>query len=298
MLNIVAESNKWKDTERKVAAQIYDSINYDLLIRSYDAGNYLIPLNDTSAETADAFFKQAGSSALSQVSMSSLEKAQVTKFVESVQSEVELIPDIVPFIANEIQIISKNGRTYLVFSTAYWNQGEGPLELIPGARDENYVGDVRTNIYQRIYRTDKTYRSRLAGTFLWHDIHDHYHFDDFMDYTLEAVDVRLGVQPVVKKTSFCVRDRDFIKKLENSPSGCKYIDCSTQIQGVSVGYGDTYRYHLADQEIDVTDFPKGTYRLTFDVNSGNYFDEIRTDNNSSNVEIYLDAANQKVTVKN
>jgi hypothetical protein len=297
-LEILSARNSWTEAEKKIALQIYDSLEYDLLNSSYTSGNYLIPLKGTGFEVADMFYAQNAPLLPASITLTDINGATITRFKESIQDSFELIPDIVPFVAKEIQVIQKEGRTYLIFSSSYWNQGRGPLELKPGSRDESFVGDIRTNIYQRIYRTDGTYRSRLAGQFLWHDIHDHYHFEDFMDYKLEPVDVDLKTIPVVKKTGFCIRDRDFIEKLENSPANKKYIDCSTDIQGVSVGYGDTYRYHLADQDIDITNFPKGNYRLTFDVNSGNYFDEMRSDNNSSSVEIYIDPAKLLVQVKN
>ncbi|MBX4198249.1 endolytic transglycosylase MltG [Candidatus Parcubacteria bacterium] len=294
-MQILSLQTNWDDLEKKTAEELYDNIEYDILTRTFVPGSYLIPLTDNGTKIALYFFEKAGAPVTKRLSVSFMHKSSITRLFNSVRNAIELLPDIVPQPPYDIQITSKDSQVYLVFSSAYWNQGTGPLVLVPGSRDQDLVGDIATNIYQRIYRTDGAYRTRLAGTFLWHDEHDHYHFDDFMDYILAPVDAATKIEPVQEKTSFCVRDKDLIKKLPGSPTEAKYSTCSTTIQGVSVGWGDVYKYTLADQDINITKLPKGYYRLIFEVNPGEHFNEVRMDNNSSSVLLLLDP--QKHTVQ-
>ena len=50
---------------------------------------------------------------------------------------------------------------------------------------------------------------------------------------------------------------------------------------MSVGWGDTYRYYLAGQAIDVTDLPDGDYQLTIEVDPKNRLLETDDADNTS-----------------
>jgi hypothetical protein len=292
-INILTEANKWEELEIGIAEQLYDSVDYDLFTQTYISGPYLFPEKMLGEDLARLFFKDAGKT----LTKTQMTKEKIALFTDLVEHEIEILPDMVPLPPRDIQVTEKDGRTLLIFSSAYWNAGKGPLELVPGNRDENYIGDVRTQIYQRIYRADGTYRSRLAGIFLWHDEHDHYHFDDYMDYVLEPVNGATKIRPIQEKTSFCLRDTELTKKIENAPSKPQYTSCKTNIQGVSVGWGDVYKYTLADQDMDITDLPAGMYRLKFQVNFGNHFDELSRANNISSINLYLDPAHKTVELR-
>ena len=83
--------------------------------------------------------------------------------------------------------------------------------------------------------------------------------------------------------------------IQHAASTAQYTICGKERQGVSVGWGDTYFHTYPDQNINVTNFEKGLYRLTFTVNPMNVFKELRSDNNIASVIIYLDP--QKRTVE-
>lgn len=148
----------------------------------------------------------------------------------------------------------------LRFTASIWNAGEGPLEL----RGES-SGD-RTRAYQRVYDDQGTFSERLVGEFIYHTGHNHWHFEHFAEYELwtdadyEAwlASGRQHGQPrwrgsktTGQDESFCVRDSDLIEALPGSPPAEVYEACDTELQGISVGWADTYPFYLAEQWIDL-----------------------------------------------
>jgi hypothetical protein len=296
-LEVFAKEYAWKDLDKQAAEKFYDSVNYDLFVHTYIPGVFLIPTNGDGADAAVSFFEQAGKlNPEKDIAVDNFAEHGADEFSKTVRNDVELLPDIVPLPARDIKLVTIGGRTLLIFSTAYWNKGKGPLELLADPETKGIPGDIERNIYQRVYRIDGTHRDRLAGTFLWHQIHLHYHYSDFVDYVIEIVDTNSGVPQVKRKATFCVRDMKFIEKLDKTPKQPNYTICGKERQGVSVGWGDEYDYTLADQSLDVTNIPKGLYRLMFRVNPRNRFDELDTDNNISRVLLQIDPAKKSVQV--
>ena len=203
-----------------------------------------------------------------------------------VKSDGRLLPDLVPLPPQDLEIVMDGGRTLLVFSTTYYNIGEGTLELIA---DPETATDTERTVFQRIYKTDGTYTDRDSGMFLWHQPHLHYHFSDFVDYALEPVNSgESKVSGIREKSTFCIRDVSRVE-IEGSftEEPAKYVVCGKERQGVSVGWGDTYFSDYPDQNMDITNIPSGTYTLSFDVNPLDRFDEITKENNISSVTFNL-----------
>jgi hypothetical protein len=61
----------------------------------------------------------------------------------------------------------------------------------------------------------------------------------------------------------------------------KYGGCDQQLQGLSVGWGDTYKSHLDGQALDVSGVPDGFYALTSTVNPNAVIFEENYSNNSA-----------------
>jgi hypothetical protein len=229
-----------------------------------------------------------------------LESGAVKIVEELVNRELELLPDLIPLPAKDLVVEKVGSDVLLRFSTIYFNQGRGPLELIGDPRLKGLRQDMTRDVLQRIYREDGSYRERVAGTFLWHQEHLHYHFDDFVTYDLEAVDVKNppDLSGVRTKSTFCIRDVSKVDpnySIENRRKEAKYLICGKEMQGISVGWGDTYFYNYVDQNLNITDLPSGKYRLTFVANPEGVFDEVTRDNNKSSVLMEIDM--QKLTVK-
>src|SRR5690606_24083177 len=101
------------------------------------------------------------------------------------QGELGILPDLVPFAAEDLHLARSGGRVQLKFTTAFWNRGGGPLELntIAGSRTED--GDFPA--MQRLVRPNGQVRNIPVGTLFWHAPHNHYHYDDFATYALEKI---------------------------------------------------------------------------------------------------------------
>lgn len=163
-----------------------------------------------------------------------------------------------------------NGSTHQVlrFSNTVWNSGEGPLEL----RGET-VSTERTKVYQRIYNDTGGFTEQQVGEFIFHPAHNHWHFENFAEYELwtkaeydkwiASGRVNGQAQKRGSKTTLCMMDTTKVQSLPGSPSTVKYGSCGLTLQGISVGWGDTYGYSLPEQWIDLgtSKLANGTYVL-------------------------------------
>lgn len=203
---------------------------------------------------------------------------------------VDLVPNIEALPAFSIGLDSTGSR--LLFSTETWNSGAGPLELRAGSGSS-----AGQNVYQRIYRSDGSFSDRLAGTFTFHPEHSHFHFDQYAEYRLQPAGAPGASDRISAKTTFCVMDTDLVDgSLPGAPSQPRYASCSATVQGMSVGWGDTYVRTLAGQSIDVSGLPEGDYRLVILADPRNRLVETNESDNSSCVLIHLRAGS--VTVLN
>lgn len=206
----------------------------------------------------------------------------------------ELQPNLQALPASELILETRDGRDYLRFSATTWNNGRGPLELVAGEVDtgnDNDTGNDKQKVYQRIFFDDGTSYEVPAGWFVYHADHDHIHFESYATYTLQAEGAPGNSQAIGSKTTFCIIDTDRINhRLDGAPKRPVYTQCDADVQGMSVGWGDTYRYFLAGQELDVTEFESGTYRLSIEVDPNDNLVEIddSEQDNTNSILIHLD----------
>ena len=213
----------------------------------------------------------------------------------SAQQVVERLPNITALPAFEVSaglnLVYRNPE--LRFSVTTANLGDGPLEFIGGE-----TGRGKQNIYQRIYLSDGTFHDRRVGAYVWHPEHNHIHVENYAEYTLQALTAPGNSKRTGQKTSFCVMDTDRIGTIgSNQP---RYTTCEATVQGMSAGWGDTYRSHLAGQEIDMTGLPDGDYTLTVKADPLGRMQEITTTDNTSCVKLRITgiATSPSVTVLN
>lgn len=205
---------------------------------------------------------------------------------------VELRPNLHALPAWNISL--SNGL--LFFNTTSWNSGIGPLELIAGKVNNRAK---KQKVYQRIYYSDGTYYDHLAGDFIWHKQHNHFHFEQYALYTLQLASAPAQSQRSSQKTTFCVMDTTLIDpSLSRAPSSAVYSTCGNSKQGMSVGWGDTYGSWLAGQSIDVSGLPDGVYNLIIQVDPQSRLLELNDGDNSSCVvlDLQLNTTPQTVTV--
>ncbi len=211
-----------------------------------------------------------------------------------------LLPDLVPVAPYDIRFAVEEGRTRLRFTATFWNRGTGALELrTPAAAASG--ADETFDASQRLFRADGSFVDRPVGTLFWHDIHDHYHYDDFGEYVLKLIrPAEAGAvdgQAVTQKTTFCMRDDQTIDAPADAPRQPRtYSGCRGNAQGVSVGWADVYPSTLPDQYFDVTGFPAGVYALSFTVDPHGAFAERHHDNNTSTTLVELNPAARTVRV--
>lgn len=95
------------------------------------------------------------------------------------------------------------------------------------------------------------------------------------------------------KTTFCIRETNFIQHLPGAPVTPVHTQCGQEIQGLAVGWGDSYRYDLPEQWIDVgtSVLPDGDYVIRSVVDPNNLLKE-SSDNNSAREG---DVANEGIT---
>lgn len=175
-------------------------------------------------------------------------------------AQTALPPNLKPLPASNFSLVTQiDGTVDLRFATTSWNKGTGPLQLEAGSVD---TGSGKQQVYQRVFSNDGSSALFFAGWFQWHQAHNHFHFDDYATYELQPVDAPGGSLRTGQKTTFCVMDTTAVDtSLPGAPTSARYAVCGNQIQGMSVGWGDTYGASLAGQEIDFTDNADGIYQL-------------------------------------
>jgi hypothetical protein len=208
---------------------------------------------------------------------------------------LERKPNLRPLPAGSLALVQDvSGGTQLIFSATTWNNGDGPLLLVTGETD---AASSKQNVYQRIHLSDGSFYDRLAGSFIWHPLHNHFHLEDYAVYTLQPFDAPGASARTSSKTSFCIMDNTKIDtRLPGAPKKAVYAACGNVMQGMSIGWGDTYASNLAGQSIDVTGLPDGDYKLVIEVDPKNRLVELNDSDNSSCVLLRISVTNLMLNV--
>ncbi|TSC71531.1 MAG: lysyl oxidase 3-like, partial [Parcubacteria group bacterium Gr01-1014_48] len=107
-------------------------------------------------------------------------------------------------------------------------------------------------------------------------------------YTLQPVAANGAADRIGYKTTFCIMDTTRIKtKLPNAPKRAVYKTCDATVQGMSVGWGDWYRYSLGGQSIDITGLENGDYNLKIEIDPKSLILESNENDNLSTVKIRI-----------
>ena len=234
----------------------------------------------------------------------------------SADSRHRLLPDLVTLrVSQDDLLLQRNGRKRVLrLSNAIGNRGRGPLAIPPGPTPTDCDGDGNpTNdrdTYQRIFLDsdadnvfdrggDTAYTDRKFGCERFHPPHGHWHLLDFSRYKL--VRQRTG-RTVVRSTkiSFCVIDTDHpFRTIPGSPATPYYpaggSSCNRDsIDGLSVGWADTYAYFLPGQQLKVTGLHRGRYCLVSTADPANVLRESDNSNNANRTPIALRPAKRVV----
>jgi hypothetical protein len=206
-----------------------------------------------------------------------------------------LLPDMRTLPPFDLRIVPlADGRRELRLSNTIWNSGQGPLEL----NGEFNAATSQIRVYQHVITSNGSPIELLVGEFIWHPTHDHWHFEDFTLYELRSLQPDGELDSVATssdKLSYCLLDTDPVEHANPAFSPYRnYFDCGQSLQGLSAGWGDTYKSHLDGQALDITALPDGYYALVSTVNPGVIVMEANYKNNSALV--YLEIRGSKLEV--
>ena len=204
----------------------------------------------------------------------------------------DLLPNLRALPPTDLSVVTNadTGNPELRLTATSWNSGAGALELNAGP-----AGQAGQDVYQRIYQKNGTYRTNLAGTFVWHPEHNHFHFQEYAVYTLRPISAPGASQRQAYKTSFCVTDTTKLDgRLPGAPRKPVYAICNQFVQGMSVGWADSYGWQLAGQAIDLTGNPDGLYELTVDIDPRNHLVESDDTDNTACVLLQIGVAARTV----
>jgi len=220
-----------------------------------------------------------------------------------------LLPDLIVEPPDDIELQRSSGskKTYLRFEHTTSNVGKGPLEISPDLETESCgdEGNRGRDAYQAIFQDsnengtfqrdeDRNFVTDKVGCMIFHDIHDHYHFEEFAEYELYRAKSG-ALKETSDKVSFCVYDLTPTHPgLPGSPGQVFYTsrNCDTDdgTHGISVGYADTYNSGTAGQEFDVTGRRPGRYCLVARTDPADRLEEVPAggeDNNVQSVQIKM-----------
>jgi Lysyl oxidase len=223
-----------------------------------------------------------------------------------------LLPDLIVEPPDDIVLQgTPGGKTFLRFSHTTSNVGDGPLQIYPDLETESCgeQGDRGRVAYQAIFQdsngngtfernVDTQTVSEPVGCMIYHEIHQHYHFEDFARYQLYRV--KSGVlRETSDKVSFCVVD--ILNTHPELPGAAdepyySFENCQADsgIHGISVGYADIYGSGTPGQEFDVTERHPGRYCLVAWTDPTDRLSEVATggeDNNLQTVQIRMNLKN-------
>ncbi len=229
-------------------------------------------------------------------------------------SGASLLPDLIVEPPGDIRIqgAPASKEIFLRFSHTTSNVGQGPLEIYPDLDDEdcNDRGDRALVAYQTIYEdgnssgtfqrgVDVETTQNPVGCMIFHEIHSHYHFEDFAEYEL----YRMGtgaLKATSDKVSFCVVD--ILNPHPDVPGAAddpfySFGNCQTEsgIHGISVGWADIYGAGTPGQEFNISALKRpGRYCLVARTDPINRLQEVAAggeDNNIQSVQIKVNKKN-------
>ena len=229
-----------------------------------------------------------------------------------------LLPDLRTVVPAHLNVVNEHQTDILRFSNGIGNTGAGPWALRPEPSIEYAKANNLSSVsaIQEIRDSGAYYKcgeqpkqvtdcynivsESLAGTFLFHPAHNHWHIDN-----IALFEVRKGspTGPIVGgnsiKTTFCLID--WYKLDDNSPSAERvFFDCYTSYQGISSGWVDQYHQATTGQQVDLTGVPVADdYYLVSTANHAGIFTETDMTNNTAWVKfrLYQDSkGNRKIEV--
>lgn len=199
------------------------------------------------------------------------------------------LPDLWSSAPFEVQLATLDGRDVLRFTTEINNLGPGAFMIRGNTRDGRLT--------QKIVHADAGHSEvPIDVSAVWSgDTHFHWHVAGVARYWIERADGTPAGDRFDNKVGFCFFDGvDRLSELPTAPTEPVHAEsgCGTRLDpvidmGLSVGWGDQYRFDLVGQYIDIGDLPPGRYRLLAQVDPDGRFMEADTTNNTAATEFAI-----------
>lgn len=216
----------------------------------------------------------------------------------SAAAAADRLPDLRMARLAEFRIVTLDGRKLLRFTSTMTNLGTGPFEI----RATRVSTTSPWNVDQVIH--DDADGSRgldtVATMQYGGDGHGHWHVEAMVDVDLWST----SRHATGSKVGFCFFDSTAVNvSLPGAPllpiyreTMCARETDLTSRGGISVGWGDKYRWSLPFQWVDVTGLPAGEYRIRAIVDARNLFAESSDTNNCTYTRLHMDPAASTVSV--
>lgn len=209
-----------------------------------------------------------------------------------------MLPDLMTLTPHDLRVVLNNvtGERLLRFSNSVMNLGWGPVELWGTLKDADAL---TVEVIQKIFRADGSAYTFPVGSYVFHEVHGHWHWDNFSKYELWTVGPDGGLDELIEvsgKVGYCLRDNTLLPgNMYDLAGGAQefftrsqfYMDCGWERQGISPGWVDTYLHNIDGQHVDITGLADGDYALLSMVDPGERLKEYREDNNAAVVYFRL-----------
>ena len=191
----------------------------------------------------------------------------------------QALPDVRVSAPYDVQVVQREGRSFLGFAAEALNVGAGALRI-------QATGDGSGVMTARQLSDDGAQvLNPSVGTlrYVTTPTHQHWHYMDFMRYELRGIDHPSLLRD--QKQGFCLQDAPFVSGwcARNEP-GLR----ATEL-GMRPGGRDFYAANIEGQEIaiDPAAAPPGRYLLSARIGPTGVLRETRTDNNVASTVIRL-----------
>jgi hypothetical protein len=178
------------------------------------------------------------------------------------------------------------------------NVGTGPFDMRftmvdDGVNQKLDATHLRGPIHQVIHYSDGTSGTRDAGTYVFHTTHAHFHDENILTYELFKVGAanKLASAGAGVKSGFCPADQLFgeWERFTQMPQGIFDGDaptgnCSSPTDGfigLTVGWGDVYRWQRPGQYVEFGSNTDGTYVVRTTVDKSNHILESDESDNTA-----------------
>jgi hypothetical protein len=203
------------------------------------------------------------------------------------------------------ETVESGAQRCLRLTTGPRNAGPGPMDLGYVPIDHQLGLLSEGPVTQYLHWSDGSITERPAGTFLFHKTHAHYHFQDILDYSIHRVtDVRTGALVPAghgTKAGFSPADQLFADWSQFTQEQGQFVEGASTARsvgastfGLSVGWGDVYRWQRPGQYVEFAGNGDGLYVVRSAVDIKNHV--LETDETDNVAYAYVQITGENVRI--